>query len=110
MEDLGWFVVDNLHTELIATMVDLGSRTSGDVTRIAVVLDVIRAFTEDLAAIKDLEYFRGYRPRVLFLESSDAVLIRRYDPPPHAAPQQGRGGANCSDLCARKRMPSTPRI
>ena len=36
LEDLGWFVVDNLPPELIATMVDLGSRARGDVTRIAV--------------------------------------------------------------------------
>src|SRR6476660_8328106 len=70
LEDLGWFVVDNLPPELISTMVDLGSRTSGDVTRIAIVLDVrSRAFTEDLAAvIKDLDA-KGYRPRVLFLEA-----------------------------------------
>ena len=73
-------MVDNLPPELITTMVDLGSRTSGDVTRIAIVLDVrSRAFTEDLAAvIKDLDA-RGYRPRVLFLEASDAALIRRYE-------------------------------
>ena len=49
LEDLGWFVVDNLPPELIATMVDLGARARGGVTRIAVVLDVrSRAFTEDL--------------------------------------------------------------
>ena len=54
LEDMGWFVVDNLPPELITTMVDLGSRTSGDVTRIAIVLDVrSRAFTEDLAAVID---------------------------------------------------------
>src|SRR6476659_9958306 len=40
LEDLGWFVVDNLPPELIATMVDLGARARGGVTRIAVVLDV----------------------------------------------------------------------
>ena len=34
LEDMGWFVADNLPPELISTMVDLGSRTSGDVTRI----------------------------------------------------------------------------
>ena len=46
LEDLGWFVVDNLPPELIATMVDLGARAGGAVTRIAVVLDVrSRAFT-----------------------------------------------------------------
>jgi UPF0042 nucleotide-binding protein len=80
LEDLGWFVVDNIPPELIATMVDLGSRASGELTRIAVVLDVrSRAFTADLAAvIRDLDA-RGYRPRVLFLEASDESLIRRFE-------------------------------
>ena len=52
LEDLGWFVVDNLPPELIATMVKLGAKSQGSVTRIAVVVDVrSRAFTEDLAAV-----------------------------------------------------------
>ena len=46
LEDLGWFVVDNLPPELIATMVELGARAQGDITRIAVVMDVrSRAFS-----------------------------------------------------------------
>ncbi len=92
LEDLGWFVVDNLPPELIATMVDLGARARGDLTRIAVVLDVrSRAFTEDLAAvIKDLDA-AGYRPRVLFLEASDAALIRRFENNRREHPLQGRG-------------------
>src|ERR1700756_3847538 len=78
LEDLGWFVVDNLPPELISTMVELGARSQGVVTRVAVVMDVrSRAFTDDLAAvIKDLDA-RGYRPKVLYLEATDAVLIRR---------------------------------
>ena len=49
LEDLGWFVVDNLPPELIATMVELGARARGEITRIAVVMDVrSRAFTADL--------------------------------------------------------------
>jgi RNase adapter protein RapZ len=92
LEDLGWFVVDNLPPELITSMVDLGSRTSGDVTRIAIVLDVrSRAFTHDLAeVIKDLDA-RGYRPRVLFLEAGDAALIRRYESNRRSHPLQGGG-------------------
>ncbi|WP_051265060.1 RNase adapter RapZ [Nakamurella lactea] len=92
LEDLGWFVVDNLPPELIATMVDLGARARGSVTRIAVVLDVrSRAFTEDLASvIRDLDA-RGYRPRVLFLEATDAALIRRYEANRRQHPLQGEG-------------------
>ncbi|BBG01960.1 MULTISPECIES: RNase adapter RapZ [Pseudonocardia] len=92
LEDLGWFVVDNLPPELIATMVDLGSRARGDVTRIAVVMDVrSRAFTDDLGAvIKDLDS-RGYRPKLLFLEASDAVLVRRFEQNRRSHPLQGSG-------------------
>lgn len=92
LEDLGWFVVDNLPAELIGTMVDLGARAGGAVNRIAVVLDVRgRVFTEDLAGvIKSLDA-RGYRPRVLYLDASDAALIRRYEANRRAHPLQGEG-------------------
>jgi UPF0042 nucleotide-binding protein len=92
LEDLGWFVVDNLPPELIETMVDLGARSSGQVTRIAVVMDVrSRAFTADLGAvIKELDA-RGHRPRVLFLDASDPVLIRRFEANRRSHPLQGDG-------------------
>jgi RNase adapter protein RapZ len=85
-------VVDNLPPELIATMVDLGARARGEVTRIAVVMDVrSRAFTADLSAvIKDLDA-RGYKPRLLFLEASDAVLVRRFEQVRRSHPLQGDG-------------------
>ncbi|MET9634008.1 RNase adapter RapZ [Lentzea sp. NPDC006480] len=92
LEDLGWFVVDNLPPELIATMVELGAQARGAVTRVAVVMDVrSRAFTEDLASIiKDLDA-RGYKPRVLFLEATDDVLIRRFEAVRRGHPMQGDG-------------------
>jgi RNase adapter protein RapZ len=92
LEDLGWFVVDNLPPELIETMVDLGARSSGQVTRIAVVMDVrSRAFTTDLGdVIKELDA-RGHRPRVLFLDASDAALIRRFEANRRSHPLQGDG-------------------
>ena len=90
LEDLGWFVVDNLPPELIATMVELGARSQGAITRVAVVMDVrSRAFTDDLAAvIKDLDA-RGYRPKVLYLEATDAVLISRFEQVRRGHPLQG---------------------
>ena len=92
LEDLGWFVVDNLPPELIATMVDLGARARGDVTRIAVVMDVrSRAFSADLRGVlKDLDA-RGYKPRLLFLEATDAVLVRRFEQVRRSHPLQGDG-------------------
>lgn len=92
LEDLGWFVVDNLPPELIATMVELGAQARGAITRLAVVMDVrSRAFTDDLAAvIKDLDA-RGHRPKVLFLQAADAVLIRRFEQVRRGHPMQGDG-------------------
>lgn len=92
LEDLGYFVVDNLPPDLIATMVDLGSRAGGGITRVAVVMDVrSRAFSADLrGVITDLDH-RGYRPKVLFLEASDDVLIRRFENVRRAHPLQDDG-------------------
>lgn len=92
LEDLGWFVVDNLPPELISTMVELGAQARGAVTKVAVVMDVrSRAFTDDLAAIiKDLDA-RAYKPRVLFLEATEEVLIRRFEAVRRGHPLQGDG-------------------
>lgn len=89
-EDLGYFVVDNLPPELIGTLVDLGSRSQGAVTRLAVVMDVrSRAFSKDLrSVIRDLAD-RQMRPRVLFLEARDDVLVRRFENVRREHPLQG---------------------
>lgn len=91
-EDLGYYVVDNLPAELLVTLIELGSRTQGAVTRLAVVLDVrSRAFSSDLrGTIKTLED-RGMPPRVLFLEASDDVLVRRFENVRREHPMQGDG-------------------
>ena len=91
-EDLGYFVVDNLPPELISTLVELGSRSQGAITKLAVVMDVrSRAFSSDLrGVIRDLDA-RGMRPRVLFLEASDDVLVRRFESVRREHPLQGNG-------------------
>jgi UPF0042 nucleotide-binding protein len=92
LEDLGYFVVDNLPPELVTTMVDLGSRSRGAVTRIAVVMDVrSRAFSSDLRAVVRELAERGMRPRVLFLEAGDEVLVRRFENVRRQHPLQGEG-------------------
>jgi UPF0042 nucleotide-binding protein len=92
LEDLGWFVVDNLPPGLIAPMVDLGRRTQGAVSRIACVVDVrSRAFTSDLrSAIAELER-KGCHPRIVFLEATDEALVRRFDGVRRPHPLQGDG-------------------
>jgi len=92
LEDLGFFVVDNLPPSLLPTMVDLGSRSQGAVGRIAVVVDVrSRAFTSDLRTALDEIERHGVRPRVLFLEATDDVLVRRFESVRRPHPLQGEG-------------------
>jgi RNase adapter protein RapZ len=91
-EDLGFFVVDNLPPELIGTLVELGSRSQGAVTRLAVVMDVRSlAFSADLRkVIRDLAD-RRMQPRVLFLEAREDVLVRRFENVRREHPLQGDG-------------------
>src|SRR5438874_12729038 len=71
LEDLGWFVVDNLPPSLIPTMVDLAARTRGSVPRIAVVVDVRgRSFFEHLHEALGLIDSGGLRHRIVFLDSA----------------------------------------
>jgi RNase adapter protein RapZ len=92
LEDLGWFVVDNLPPSLLPTMVDLGSRSQGAVGKIAVVVDVrSRAFSSDLRTALDEIGRLGVRPRVLFLEAGDDALVRRFESVRRPHPLQGDG-------------------
>jgi RNase adapter protein RapZ len=88
LEDLGWFVVDNLPPALLPTMMDLADRAS--LAGIAAVVDVrSRAFSTDLkTAISELG-LRGVAPQVIFLEASDDTLVRRFESVRRPHPLQG---------------------
>ena len=74
LEDLGWYVADNLPPELIARMVELGLAAGTRITQLAVVMDVrSRGFTGDLEWVRHDLATRGITPRVLFLEASDDI-------------------------------------
>ena len=92
LEDLGWFVVDNLPPSLVATMVDLASRSQGSVDKIAIVVDVrSRGFTSDVReALSELDA-KGMHPRVVFLEAADDSLVRRFDSVRRPHPLQENG-------------------
>ena len=80
LEDLGWFVVDNLPPALLPTLAELGGRSRGDVARMAAVVDVrSRAFFADLTAALAQLAADGSDPRIIFLEASDDSLVRRHE-------------------------------
>jgi len=92
LEDLDWFVADNLPVDLLPTMADLARRAGDAVPRLAAVVDIrSRAFSIDLkSAISDLNA-RGVRPYVVFLEASDETLVRRFDSVSRPHPLQDTG-------------------
>lgn len=80
LEDLGWYVADNLPPELITRMVDLGLDAGSRITQLAVVMDVrSRGFTGDLDWVRTDLATRGITPRVLFMDAADDMLVRRYE-------------------------------
>jgi UPF0042 nucleotide-binding protein len=79
LEDLGYFVIDNLPAELIPKVAELGrGREAG--TRFGLVVDTRSGeFTADLSrALSELRR-SGAEIRVLFLDASDEVLVRRFE-------------------------------
>ena len=79
LEDLGFFVIDNLPPALIPKVAELGAG-GGRPSRYALVVDVRSgAFVDDLdAALRELRA-TGARTRILFLDASDDVLVRRFE-------------------------------
>ncbi len=93
LEDLDWFVADNLPPAMLVTMLDLARRARTEVPRVAAVVDVrSRAFSTGLkSALADLEAI-GAHPYVVFLEASDETLVRRFENVrrPHPLQENGR--------------------
>ena len=91
LEDLGWFVIDNLPPSLLAATVSLLTGRP-DAPRVAAVIDVRgRSFFEQLqGSLDDLEA-NGIDVRVLFLEAADEILVRRFESNRRPHPLQGVG-------------------
>jgi UPF0042 nucleotide-binding protein len=90
LEDLGWYVADNLPPELISRMVELGLDSTPSIRRLAVVMDVrSRVFTADLSEVVALLRATSVRTNVLFLEASDDVLVQRFGHARRRHPLQG---------------------
>ncbi len=91
LEDHGWYVVDNLPPQMLRPLVDLAERAEGALPKIAAVVDVRgRDFFTDLRSM--IQTLReGTQVRVVFLDSTDAALVRRFEAVRRPHPLQGRG-------------------
>lgn len=91
LEDMGWYVAQNLPGELVLAMVELCEKEGCPVDKIALVSDVrSRPFNGNLTQVVDELTARGARPVVLYMEARDDVLISRFDSVRRTHPMQGQ--------------------
>ena len=90
LEDLGWFVIDNLPPTLISKVAEL-IQTPGATTSRVVLVTGTGAFFDELApAIEELRSGEA-RVRVLFLDANDEILVRRFEGTRRRHPMQEGG-------------------
>ena len=90
LEDLGWYVVDNLPPALLPTLLDLAERAS--LEGVAAIVDVRSAgFSTDLKSAIAALAARGVSPQVVYLEASDAALVQRFENVRRPHPMQDEG-------------------
>jgi UPF0042 nucleotide-binding protein len=77
LEDQGWYVVDNLPTSLVRTIVDLASVPGSDIERLALVVGTTPQQADILEAVDALRA-AGHRVRIAFLDASTRELVKRY--------------------------------
>jgi RNase adapter protein RapZ len=80
LEDLGYFCVDNLPSQLIPTFADLASRGDSGLERVAIVVDVREGgFLKQFPKVyRKLKSTPGVEPRLIFLEANRSSLVRRF--------------------------------
>ncbi|WP_111719997.1 RNase adapter RapZ [Homoserinimonas sp. OAct 916] len=91
LEDIGWYVVDNLPPQMLKHLVELATRAGTRIPKLAAVVDVRgRDFFSNLRdiihALRD-----GTQLRVVFLEATDDTLVRRFEQVRRPHPLQGDG-------------------
>jgi len=80
LEDLGYFCVDNLPSQLIPTFAELATRGDTNLERVAIVVDVREGgFLKQFPRVyRKLKATPGVAPRLIFLEANRASLVRRF--------------------------------
>ncbi|MBV9832058.1 MAG: RNase adapter RapZ [Marmoricola sp.] len=91
LEDVGYFVVDNLPPELVSAVVRLVDEKQGVAQPVAVVVDVRAGVFFDGLREELARAFPSRRTTLLFLDASDDILVRRQEAARRPHPLQGAG-------------------
>jgi UPF0042 nucleotide-binding protein len=104
LEDLGWYVVDNLPPQMLKPLVELAQHAGNSLPRIAAVVDVrggamFQDVSSSIEALRDSIVLR-----LLFLEATDATLVRRFENVRRPHPLQGNGTTLDGIVAERERL------
>lgn len=91
LEDLGWFVIDNMPSALISKVSELVDGTGSEMERVAFVVGRGGGELDDVLPAVDGLLAGRNRVRILFLDAADDVLIRRFEGTRRRHPQAARG-------------------
>jgi len=91
LEDLGWYVVDNLPPQMLKPLTELAEHAGGSLPKIAAVVDVRggKLFADAMEAVQALRIHGNMR--LLFLDATDSALVRRFESVRRPHPLQGEG-------------------
>ena len=101
LEDLGWFVVDNLPVVLVDKVVELSGESGGEIEKLCLVVGNARQQAGILGAISSLRT-QGHRVRIMFLDASTRELVRRYEATRRKHPMSD-GSTGLEDVIERER-------
>ncbi|MGE0881236.1 MAG: RNase adapter RapZ [Acidimicrobiia bacterium] len=102
LEDLGWFVIDNLPTALIEKVAELASAPGSATGKIALAVGTGPHSNDVVQAIAGLRA-AGHRVRVLYLEANTAELVRRYGSTRRRHPLGDAAASTLPQLIERER-------
>lgn len=105
LEDMDWYVVDNLPPQMIKPMAELFSHADKNLPKLAVVIDARGGeFFTDLAETIDQLRSSNINVEVLFLEASDQTLVKRFEQVRRPHPLQGNGTITDGIQAERQRL------
>lgn len=80
LEDMGWYVIDNLPPKMLVPLVDMMTSAGSTIHKLAAVIDVrSRDYFSDLLKVMNHLDELNVRSRILFLDCDDDVLVKRYE-------------------------------
>jgi UPF0042 nucleotide-binding protein len=104
LEDIGYYVVDNLPPQMLRPLIELAASSQGESSRLAAIVDIRgrNLFTDLRAIVSDVKGVSHVR--VLFLDATDETLVRRFESVRRPHPLQGSGTISDGIAAERSRL------